>query len=189
MSILTIPIILGTTRKDNQSAQVAIHLQKRFHDIDNVEAPLLDLGLSDFPLLVDRVTEENPITPMLAEWTSILKNANGVIIVSPEYKSGYPGSLKNFIDYLPPGIFRYKPIGISTVSSGIYAGTSCLQQLRQVVISMSGLVIPDRFQVGTVQSAFSPENELISAQLHKTCEKFITEMISYTHNLSQMQTG
>lgn len=184
---MTIPIILGTTRIDNQSSKVANYLRKTLLKTDNIQAPLLDLGVADFPILTERVSIDNPITPMLAEWTSILKNANGVIIVSPEYKAGYPGSLKNFLDYLPPGIFRYKPVGISTVSSGIYAGTSCLQQLRQVIIAMAGLVIPDRFQVGNVQDAFTPEHDLISDQQNKICEKFVNELINYSRHLSRMQ--
>ncbi len=145
MSLYSIPILLGTTRANNQSAQVAKFLQNQFLKYKQIDTPLLDLATSDFPLLTERVSIENEISPMLTKWTSIIQQSNGVIIVSPEYKSGYPGSLKNFLDYLPPGILRYKPIGISTVSSGIYAGTSCLQQLRHVVIGMAGIVIPRSF--------------------------------------------
>jgi len=187
MPTYTIPIILGTTRKDNQSSKVANYLLNQLSNIDAVETRLLDLGRSDFPLLVDRVTPENQITPLLEEWTKILREANGVIIVAPEYKSGYPGSLKNFLDYLPPGIFRYKPIGISTVSSGIYAGTSCLQQLRQVVIGMAGMIVPDRFQVGNVQTAFNADIELVDDKQIKIAKKFISEVIKYTSVFTTIQ--
>ncbi len=187
MSKYSIPILLGTTRRDNQSARVARYLHDRISSIEDINSTLLDLGKSDFPLLVDRVSNNNPITNQLEEWTKIIQSADGIVIVSPEYKSGYPGSLKNFLDYLPPGVFRYKPIGISTVSSGIYAGTSCLQQLRQVVIAMAGMVIPDRFQVGTVQSAFNEQNEMISEQQNKVAHKFIDEMIKYTRILTPLK--
>jgi len=183
----TIPILLGTTRTGNQSTQVANFLVKKISIIDGIHAPLLDLGVADFPMLTERATIDNPITPLLAEWTSIIEKANGLIIVSPEYKGGYPGSLKNFLDYLPPGIFRYMPIGISTVSAGVFAGSSCLQQLRQVVISMAGVVIPDRFQIGLVQSAFNLENIPISENTIQTAEKFVNELIKYTQTLKLLQ--
>lgn len=187
MSTYSIPIILGTARKDNQSSQVANYLYTRLSNIENIQTTVLDLGQSDFPILTERVTDDNPITLTLKQWTSILENANGIIIVTPEYKSGYPGSLKNLLDFLPAGIFRYKPIGISTVSSGVYAGTSCLQQLRQVIIGMAGLVIPDRFQVGNVQKAFNVLNELESDMQAKVADKFISEMVKYTQNLTHLQ--
>ena len=187
MTTYSIPILLGTTRKDNQSSQVANYLYTKLSKIENIQTTLLDLGESDFPLLTERVTDENPITDMLNQWTSTLQNANGIIIVSPEYKSGYPGSLKNLLDYLPAGVFRYKPIGICTVSEGVYAGTSCLQQLRQVIIGMAGLVIPDRFQVGNVQNAFISLNEPESEIQAKTADKFIMELVKYTQNLTRMQ--
>lgn len=187
MTTYTIPVLIGTTRKDNQSSKVAYYLHNKISQFENINSPLLDLGKADFPVLVDRVTSESPITKTLEEWTSILLNANGIIIVSPEYKSGYPGSLKNLLDYLPAGVFRYKPIGISTVSSGVYAGTSCLQQLRQVIIGMAGMVIPDRFQVGTVQSEFDENNELISERQVKVADKFIAELIKYTSTLAPIQ--
>lgn len=186
MASLFIPVILGTTRKDNQSRHVANYIYSVLveHNIDTI---LLDLGTSDFPLLTERVSDENQITEMLQKWTTTIKKSNGLVIVSPEYKSGYPGSLKNFLDYLPAGVFRYKPVGISTVSSGVYAGTSCLSQLRQVVISMAGLVIPDRFQVGSVGTSVNENDEIHKEHQIKACEKFVSELISYSEVMRQMQ--
>ncbi|MDF1695911.1 MAG: NAD(P)H-dependent oxidoreductase [Saprospiraceae bacterium] len=183
----TIPILLGTTRDNNQSQKVVIHLQQKISEYQEINCLILDLGKANFPMLTERVTPENSISEILSDWTDILTKAHGLIIVSPEYKSGYPGSLKNFLDYLPPGVFRYKPIGISTVSAGIYAGTSCLQQLRQVIISMAGLVIPDRFQVGDVVNEVSVDGKIRSPQLQKTSDKFVSEMIKYTVHMSKMQ--
>jgi azobenzene reductase len=187
MSNYSIPIILGTTRKDTQSRHVANHLLSALMGIENIETQLLDLREADFPLLTEKVSAENPVSTMLTEWTTILKKSNALIIVCPEYKSGYPGSLKNFLDFLPPGIFRYKPVGLSTVSAGIYAGTSCLAQLRQVVIAMAGMVIPDRFQVGSIQSAINSENEIYAEQHLQASTKFIIELVKYTQAISPLQ--
>ena len=187
MDSYIIPVLLGTTRNENQSMKAAKYLHHQLLKFPAIESYLLDLGQADFPILTERVTPENQITTLLEEWTEIIRNAHGLIIVSPEYKGGYPGSLKNFLDYLPAGIFRYKPVGICTVSSGIYAGTSCLQQLRQVVISMAGLVIPDRMQIGTIQNAFDNNNQPISDQIDKVAHKFLSETINYSKALQSLQ--
>jgi len=186
-SILNIPIVLGTARKENESQKVARYLLHKLNKIEGVKSELLDLGKADFPLLEERPSAQNPVTNLLQNWTEKMQNANAVIIVAPEYKSGYPGTLKNFLDYLPTGVFRYKPIGLSTVSSGIHGGTSCLQQLRQVIIGMAGLVVPDRFQVGQVQEAFDEDATLLDSSLEKVSQKFISELIKYSKTLRSIQ--
>lgn len=187
MSRPSILVILGTTRRNNLSSNVAQYILSQLQEVHEIKALYFDLGKSDFPLLVDRPSAKTPITDDLQHWIKCIGESNGIVIVSPEYKSGYPGSLKNFLDYLPAGIFRYKAVGICTVSSGPYAGTSCLQQLRQVVISMAGTVIPDRFQVGTVSSAFDNRGMLNSEQHRNAANKFLTELLKYTSVLTPLQ--
>ena len=181
-----ITIILGTSRAENQSQHIANHLLAILKNKE-IECTLLDLRGADFPVLVERVSEDNAITDLLSDWTQIIQNSNGLIIVSPEYKSGYPGSLKNFLDYLPAGVFRYKPVGIATISSGEYAGTSCMAQLRQVVIAMGGLVIPDRFQVGSVQKSLNQSQEIYLEKRLKASHKFVSELVKYASALSPLQ--
>ena len=186
MAELYIPVILGTTRNENESQKVARFLFHKLKQLEDVKTEILDIGVANFPMLTERVSESNVISESLQVWTEKIKAADGLIIVSPEYKSGYPGSLKNFLDYLPPGVFRYKPVGISTVSSGVYAGTSCLSQLRQVVIAMAGLVIPDRFQIGNVQTAFDESLNLSDDRNIKIADKFIRELIKYTSTFQSL---
>ena len=76
------------------------------------------------------------------------------MIVAPEYKNGYPGSLKNAFDYLPAGILRRTPVGIVTVSSGGFGGLNCLAQLRLVCLAMGGVPIPVALPVSRVDEAF-----------------------------------
>src|SRR5262245_35193407 len=48
--------------------------------------------------------------PVVAELTQCVKNADAVIVSSPEYAFGVPGSLKNAFDWLVGGdAFVYKP--------------------------------------------------------------------------------
>ena len=52
-----------------------------------------------------------------ASYWPVHLRADALIIVAPEYNNGYPGVLKNALDYLLPEYER-KPIGIVTVSAG-----------------------------------------------------------------------
>lgn len=181
MTKFNIPILLGTRRKDNLSSRVARYILRRMGDFDNVESPFLDLGEFDFPVLEERLSEMELLPPGLQEFVDILAAADALIIVSPEYKNGVPGGLKNALDYLPPGHFKHKPIGICTVTSGPFGGLNCLAQLRLICISMAGIVIPERFPVAHVQDVFDPEGQpLESAKMGQLFDRFWADLRWHT---------
>ncbi len=62
-------------------------------------------------------TEDAP--EQLARLRTAIAEANGVIICTPEYAFGVPGSLKNALDWtVSSGSFNTKPVAIITASSG-----------------------------------------------------------------------
>jgi len=73
-----------------------------------------------------------------------IREADGVLIVSPEYNHSIPGVLKNAIDWVsrqPDPPFIGKPVAIMGASSGPI-GTARMQlHLRQVGASMNMLVV------------------------------------------------
>ncbi len=183
---MQIPIILGTTRKNNQSQKVANFLIKNIEDHADINTHLLDLGKANFPIMEERLEVwENP-PQLLMEWIEALKLADAIIIVAPEYKNAYPGSLKNLLDLLPAGIFKYKPIGIASVSAGQYGGTNCLAQLRLVSISLGGLPIPDRLQISHVVNAFDLEGNFVDSKQKLIANKFLLELFKYAKALSSL---
>jgi NAD(P)H-dependent FMN reductase len=151
---LYIPVLLGSIRVGRQSVHVANLVFNRLGDHTNVRTELLDLADYPFPALEYRMDQSKDPPTGLAEFSNNLIRANGILIVAPEYKNGYPGSLKNALDYLEAGAFRYTPIGICTVSSGGFGGLYCLSQLRMVCSALGGIAIPGMFSVSWVQDAF-----------------------------------
>lgn len=94
-------------------------------------------SISELPLFnPDREGED---IPSLKKLTQLLKNADGLIIASPEYAHGISGPMKNALDWLVSGIdFPYKPIMlINTSPRASYAQES----LKEVLKTMSGIVI------------------------------------------------
>jgi NAD(P)H-dependent FMN reductase len=133
---LTTPLLLGTIRAGRRSPHVARLLLGQLEGHDEVATALI--VLADLDLLVTRhrlgVTDAAP--PGAVGPSVKLNRADGLVIVTPEYKNGYPGSLKFAFDYLPAGIQRRKAIGVVTVSSGELGGLNCLAQLQLVCLAM-----------------------------------------------------
>ena len=79
---------------------------------------------------VDLDTPEPPA--QVAELRTQLKSADGVLICTPEYAMGIPGSLKNLLDWtVSSSDFSHKPVAAITAStSGEKAHESLLGTLR-----------------------------------------------------------
>ncbi len=55
--------------------------------------------------------------PAVADWRRLLAEADGVVISSPEYAHGVPGSLKNALDWIvSSGELTDKPVALLTAS-------------------------------------------------------------------------
>jgi len=67
-------------------------------------------------------------TAAVLEFADKISNAVGVIIVTPEYNSGYPASLKNAMDLLYAE-WRRKPVALATVSNGQFGGAQVTTSL------------------------------------------------------------
>ena len=68
-------------------------------------------------------------------------NASGVLISSPEYAHGIPGSFKNLLDWLVGSVeFPGKPVALLNTSSlSIHAPA----QLREVLTTMNSRLVPE----------------------------------------------
>jgi NAD(P)H-dependent FMN reductase len=186
---LTIPVLLGTIRAGRRSAHVARLLLDRLEDRDEVATELIDLADLDLPIMRHRLGETDAAPPGAVGLREKLSRADGLVIVAPEYKNGYPGSLKNAFDYLPASILRRKPIGIVTVSSGGFGGLNCLAQLRLICLAMGGVPIPNALPVSRVDEVFDEPGTLRDPKLAAGVGPFIEELIWYARALARAHAG
>jgi NAD(P)H-dependent FMN reductase len=185
MQTIDIPIVLGSTRIGRQSCKVARFILSTMTGDPRFNTELLDLSDYDFPIMEQRLSEMKIVPPSLQSFSDKLELADGLLIVSPEYKGGVPGVLKNAFDYLKPGILRRTPVGVCTVSSGGFGGMNCLMQLRLTILALGGLPIPDALPVSKVQELFDEEDQPRDAPWLLHLQRFINELYFYAKALAQ----
>jgi NAD(P)H-dependent FMN reductase len=185
MQSIDLPIVLGSARIGRQSCKVARFILSRMEEDPRLNTELLDLGDYDFPIMEQRLSEMKIVPPSLQSFSDKLERADGLLIVSPEYKGGVPGVLKNALDYLKSGILRRKPVGICTVSSGGFGGVNCLMQLRLTVLALGGFPIPDALPVSKVQELFDEEGQPRDGTWLRNLRHFIDELLFYAKALAQ----
>jgi NAD(P)H-dependent FMN reductase len=183
----SIPVFLGTSRVGRRSAHVARMLLGELENRGGIDTELIDLADLDLPIMRHRLGETECTPPGAVDLSTKFTRSDGMLIVAPEYKNGYPGSLKNAFDYLEAGILRRKPIGIVTVSSGGFGGLNCLAQLRLVCLAMGGVPIPASLPVSRVNEAFDESGGLRDPKLAARLGPFLDELIWYTQALARQR--
>lgn len=178
-----IPIIAGSTRRDRQSIKVARFVLARLRGRKGVETELLDLLEYDLPMMEERLHHRDDPPPRLREYAGKIGRADALIIVTPEYNNGYPGVLKNALDYLLPEYER-KPIGIVTVSAGGFGGINCLAQLRLVTLGMGAFPIPANLPVSRVRESFQEDGAPNDAAYEKRAATFLNEVLWFAEAIA-----
>jgi NAD(P)H-dependent FMN reductase len=104
----------------------------------------------------------------VAKLAEIFRAHDGFLISSPEYNNGYPGLLKNMLDWLSrPGVggpalslFANKPAAVMAASPGKFGGVRMLPLLRQYLNVLQMLVIPQVYGLSLAEEAFAEDGSL-----------------------------
>lgn len=168
-------MILGSVRRGRQSERVARFVMARLARFDGVTATLADLAELDLPVMEERLGRIEPTPPGVAELGAAIAAADAIVIVSPEYNHGYPGALKNALDYYLPQ-FKRTPVALVTVSGGGHGGVNAWAQLVTVLVYMGAIVLPQTIAVAKVQDAFAPDGTALDPAYEKRTDAMLTEL-------------
>lgn len=82
-------------------------------------------------------------TPAVATLREQLRTADAVLLATPEYAYGMPGSLKNALDWLvSAGSFYDKPTGVLSASPAALGGERARTGLLLVLEALGAVVVP-----------------------------------------------
>jgi NAD(P)H-dependent FMN reductase len=141
---MKIQIILGSTRPGRVIERVGKWVETAAKEVEGFEVEVVDLADYVMPLLDESVSPRyNPDRkPNLVakKWLDKLAEADGYIIVTPEYNHSITGALKNAIDYIDFQIQK-KPVAI--VSYGTVGGARAAEHLKVVLIESKAAIVPE----------------------------------------------
>ena len=171
-------IISSSVRTNRSSHRVALYFKNYLaeHHSDQ-EVEIVDLNALNFPIFEERLSNQKSPSEKVKKFAAQVVESDGVIIVTPEYNSGYPASLKNVIDLLHPE-WRRKPIAISTVSSGAFAGSQVIISLQFVLWKIRSWVVPAQFPVPNVNESFDEKGKPSDQkETDKRAKDFLGELL------------
>ena len=109
-----------------------------------------------------------------------LKEADSMILVSPEYHGSFSGVLKNALDFYWAE-FKKKPIGVVTTGSGKMGGINASTQMQHVVLSLGAYPLPTKLLIAEIQHAFNDQYEPLREDIVKNTDRFINEFSWFAH--------
>jgi chromate reductase len=125
-----ITVLVGSLRRQSFNLSLAKAVEEL--SPEGTEFAYADL---DLPLFNQDLEGDFPAKALALK--DLIESSDGVLFVTPEYNRGYPGVLKNAIDWAsrPWGksSFKGKPAAIIGAAMGALGASQAQQQLRNVV--------------------------------------------------------
>ena len=190
--MLKIQVIMGSTRQGRFVEQPAQWIFEKLKEKKDIEAELIDLR--DWPLpFFDEPESPGMMGIMKADyvgklgkkWANKIGEADGYLMVVPEYNHGYPAVLKNAIDYVYKE-WNNKPIAFMSYG-GVAGGTRSVQQLRQVAIELQMVPIRNGVHIPLYWTQLDEKGKLKMDGHNEGAENMLNQLISWTKNLKTIR--
>jgi NAD(P)H-dependent FMN reductase len=169
---LFIPVLLGTNRKERNSIHPAKWLVGEMQKRDDIETSFFDVA--EFALPQDDYGQG--LKDQFPEWKDAIIRADGLVIVSPEYNHGYPGSLKAALDLLLRE-YIHKAVAFVGVSAGPWGGTRVIEAMVPMVRELGLAVTFADLNFPKVQNTFDAEGKLLDPAFEKRAKDFLDELV------------
>lgn len=142
-----IQVIIGSTRPGRAGKAIGEWFFKQLDEKKyNATFELVDLADYNLPLL-----DESNLPAMqqysqdhTKKWAEKIAQADGYIIITPEYNHAVPAALKNAIDYLFME-WNYKPMAY--VSYGAVGGVRAIEQLVNAAVGVNAFPLRDQLHI------------------------------------------
>ena len=136
MSAPLIQIVLGSTREGRVGEKVASWFAGIAAERTDIRVELVDLRDYPLPFFDSPMSPKRGLSddPRIQAWADKISQADGFVVVTPEYNYGYPAVLKNALDHL---YYQWNDKAVSFVGyGGVSGGMRAVLQLRQVVVEL-----------------------------------------------------
>lgn len=164
--------ICGSTRQ----ASINHSLIKAIADLSaaNLDITIYN-GIANLPQFNPDLDGED-VANEVADFRQLVNNAEGIIICTPEYAHGVPGTLKNAIDWtISSSQFPHKPTMLITASTdGSFGHKALLETLKAIEAkNIDNLHLVISF----VKTKINYENQITDIKTHNEVQALLTRFI------------
>jgi chromate reductase, NAD(P)H dehydrogenase (quinone) len=138
--------------------------------------------LHGIPLYDGDLEAESGKPESVKELDAKIRNADGIVISTPEYNFSVPGVLKNATDWLSRGgsPFKWRRVGVIGAADGPLGTGRSQYHLRQNLQGMEAIVMPKpEFFAGHASQKFDKEGNLTDADSRKRLGQWLESYVAF----------
>lgn len=189
MKPVRIVAFAGSAREGSYNRKLLAYAVGKLKEMD-VDVVLFDVRDHPFPLFGEEL-EVDGMPENVKKLRELVLSADGVLIAAPEYNASVTPLLKNAVDWLSRqdkeagtgNVWSQKVVGLLSASPGAFGGIRGLYVLRQSLINVGALALPEQASVGTAHEAFDENGDLKDARTAKFLQSVLERLVFVSERL------
>lgn len=170
----------GSLRADSYSQQALQVAMQRLQAL-GASTEILDLRTMQLPFCDG--SKEYSDYPDVKRLQETVKQADSLILATPEYHGSTSGVLKNALDLMSFEQLSGKVAGLISVLGG-QPNSNALNDLRLIMRWVHAWVIPEQIAIGQAWQAFSPDGKILDEKLSQRFDQFAQSLVENTQRLN-----
>lgn len=183
--MINIQVIVASVREGRNGRKIADWFMSQLPKLDDVNVELIDLADWPLPLSMEATMPAmgKYSLPVIKKWAAKISQADGFVVVTPEYNHGYPASLKNAIDQIYAE-WQLKPLAF--VGYGILGGARSIEQLVTVTSQIGMVPLPMlSINITDLRSAFDEKGMLKPENVRGNAERMLSRLVWWAEILQK----
>lgn len=131
--------------------------------------------------LFDEDLEVEPLPDAVQAFHAAIRNADGILVASPEYNGSLTGPLKNALDWAsrPSGdaVLAGKPLAVVGASPSRFGAAWAQAETRRIADRIGARVVPLELPVARAPDAFTDDGDLRDPELAGRLQRLVTALV------------
>ena len=180
-------VIIASTRPGRLGLPIANWAISEVEKHGDFEVDVADLALMDLPMLDEphHPIHRNYTKAHTIAWSKRVEAADAILIVTPEYNYGMPGSLKNAMDFLSHE-WNYKPVAFVSYG-GMSGGMRSVQMAKQVVTTLKMVPLSEAVNIHMVPKYIHDGQFVPEEAQENALKKVLAELTRWSAALRPMR--
>jgi chromate reductase len=139
-------------------------------------------GLKDIPIF--NQDDERSAPAAVEAFRAAIKDADAVLVATPEYNHSIPGGLKNALDWasrpVATNVLLNKPAAVIGASTGMFGAVWAQAETRKVLAAIGARIVDRELPVATADEAFDADGSLADEDLEALLGEILFELTNST---------
>jgi chromate reductase, NAD(P)H dehydrogenase (quinone) len=178
-------MVVGTNRPGSNTRKVANHIEENYAAL---KVPLRVVDLTQLPPEIFSPASYGEKPKSFQPFIKSILQAEGLVVVTPEYNGTFPGILKYFIDMLPfPESLQDRPACFVGLAAGLWGALRSVEHLAQIFVYRNAFIYPERVLIPQVRSLLDANGRLTSQEILERLKSQAGGFVDFVERVHRMK--